>query len=320
MKKIPKLSRKKPSENESSKDLAVVSNKDNASSFELEKPKRRLVPSAKYSHRELTGKITHHILSVALPIAIYILVAVFHLPWIALSLVILSKWQIFVVKPRFWWANIKFSAVDLIFKLSVLALVYLAQLKIDPLINRSPLVLEIFQLAVISLYLFWNIHLRKQTSPKGMRLQALLAQGLSLTAICWVGGFAGPTLPLSLTIIASWIVSYAAAQHILYAYEESAIPQLASFWALFSSSLIFLQLIWAQNFIFFSGLLYLPLMPAAVSGFALLAALAHEFIEEKQSAEDFSRAQIEKERQKLIKQVSISVGISAVLALLIMFR
>jgi hypothetical protein len=313
MKKIPKLKKKYSDK----KEVALSSNHGE---LEPEKPKRRFLPSTKYSHRELTGKATHHILSVALPISIYILVAVFHLPWIALSLIFLSKWQIFVVKPRFWWANIKFSAVDLIFKLSVLSLVYLSQLKIDLLINKSPLVLNIFQVLIIGLYLFWNVHLRKQTSNSGMRLQALLAQLLSLTAIVWVGGFAGPTFPLSAALFASWIVSYAAAQHTLYAYEESAIPQLASFWALFASSLTFLQLIWAQNFILFSGLLYLPLMPLMTSGFALMAAFAHEFVEEKQSAEDFSRAQIEKERQKIAKQISGSVGISAALALLIIFR
>jgi hypothetical protein len=282
--------------------------------------KRRLIPSTKYSHREISGKLTHHALSVALPLAIYTLVAIFHLPWVAFSLILLSKWQIFVVKPRFWWANIKFSAVDLIFKLSVLALMLLAQFKINALVTRSTILLAILQILLVGLYLFWNIYLRKQTSAIGMRLQALSAQFLALMAIMWASGFSGPTLPLSIALLASWIVSYSSAQHALFAYEESAIPQLASFWALFATSLSFLQLIWAQNFLFFNSLLYIPLMPFVICGFAVLAAKTHAFIEDKQSEQDVPKVQIEREKQELNKQAVIAVAITIFLSILIVFR
>lgn len=282
--------------------------------------KRRLVPSTKYSHREISGRLTHHALSVALPLAIYTLVAIFHLPWVAFGLILLSKWQIFVVKPRFWWANIKFSAVDLIFKLSVLLLMLLAQFKINALVTRNTLILTIFQLLLVVLYLFWNIHLRKQTSAIGMRLQALSAQFLALMAIMWVSGFSGPTLPLSVALIASWVVSYSAAQHALFAYEESAIPQIASFWALFATSLSFLQLIWAQNFLFLGSLLYIPIMPFVISSFAFLAARTHSFIEDKQSEQDVPKVQIEREKQELNKQAVIAISVTLFLAILITIR
>ncbi len=188
---------------------------------------------------------------------------------IAFALILLSKWQIFVVKPRFWWANLKFSAIDLIFKLSTLLLLILCQFKIDELVNKSSLILHLFQACLIISYLFWNLYLRKRTSAIGMLLQALNAQLSGLIAVCWLSGFVISTIPIPLLIVAVWVICYSAAQHALYAYEESAIAQLAGFWALFATLLTFMQLIWAQNFIFFSSLVYVPLMPFVVTGFAI---------------------------------------------------
>ncbi|HRV76150.1 MAG: hypothetical protein H6799_01045 [Candidatus Nomurabacteria bacterium] len=331
MKKIPKISKpnlkgriKRSKDNDGDK---VVSSQNNIvvagqgfENTEITTKKRIKIPSPRYSHREISGRFTHHILSIALPLAVYSLVAVFYLPWVALSLIILSKWQIFIVKPRFWWANLKFSAVDLIFKLSILTLLVMAQFKIDALVTKSTLILTLLQISLVGLYLYWNVHLRKQTSPKGMRLQALLAQGLALTAIAWASGFSGPNTPLPLALMTIWIVCYSTAQHCLFAYEESAIPQLASLWALFGSSIMFLQLIWAQNFLFFNQLLYLPLMTFVVSGFGYFAAKSHAFIEDKQSEQDVPKVQIEREKQELNKQAVIAVGITTFLALLIALR
>lgn len=317
--KRPSRSKKKSDEASPSQEVVIAGQSFENTETSLSK-KRRLVPSTKYSHREMSGRLTHHALSVALPLAIYTLVAIFHLPWVAFSLILLSKWQIFVVKPRFWWANIKFSAVDLIFKLSILSLMLLAQFKINALVTRNTLILTIFQLLLVAIYLFWNIHLRKQTSAIGMRLQALSAQFLALMAIMWASGFSGPTLPLSVALIACWVTSYSAAQHALFAYEESAIPQIASFWALFATSLSFLQLIWAQNFLFLGSLLYIPIMPFIISAFAFLAAKTHSFIEDKQSEQDVPKVQIEREKQELNKQAVIAVSITFFLAILIAIR
>jgi len=318
MKKVPRIRNRRKAKQEQAQDIVVAG--QSFENTELSTKRRRLVPTPKYSHREISGRFTHHVLSIALPAAVYSLVAIFYLPWIALALIILSKWQIFVVKPRFWWANLKFSAIDLIFKLSILALLVMAQFKIDALVTKSTLILTLLQLSLVGLYLYWNIHLRKQTSPTKMRLQALLAQLLALIAIAWGAGFSGPNTPISLALIASWIVCYSAAQHCLFAYEESAIPQLASLWALFATSLCFLQLIWAQNFLFFSQLLYIPLMPFVVSAFGFLAARTHAFIEDKQSDQDVPKVQIEREKQELNKQAAIAVGVSTFLALLIILR
>lgn len=72
-----------------SKGSNVLVKKDLYSNFEVEKSKRVKLPSTKYSHREIAGKFTHHALSIALPVTVYTLVAVFHLWWLALILILL---------------------------------------------------------------------------------------------------------------------------------------------------------------------------------------------------------------------------------------
>lgn len=308
--------------NRQSSDLnpMALQNPDTDVFLPTERTKRLRLPSTKYSHREIAGKFTHNLLSVALPLAVYVLVAIFHLSWLALILILLSKWQIFVVKPRFWWANLKFSAVDLIFKLSVLLLMVQSQEKIDLLINKSSLPLHLLQATLVTLYLFWNTYLRKLSSSKGMLFQSLASQGIGLISVAWLAGFSVNTLPIPIIIGLTWIITYASAQHSMYAFEETAIPQLAGFWALFATSLSFLQYIWGQNFLFFSSLIYIPLMPFVVSAFSYLAATTHSYIEDTQNDEDISKVKLSQHKELLTKQAAAACIISLFLAVLIAAR
>ena len=288
---------------------------------ELQKTQSLKLPNLKYSHKETAGRYTHQLLSLTLPISVYLLVSKFGLPILALIAILFSKWQVFLVKPRFWWANIKFCAVDLIFKLSILSLTIFSQIKIEALINKSSVSLHIMQLSLMLLYLFWNLYLRTKTDPLKMLFQSLLSQFLGLTSLAWLSGFISPVIPIPLAILGAWLISYATSQHTLYAYEESAIPQLSSFWALISTTLFFLQIIWAQNFTFFSGLIYIPLLPIVTVGLGFLSAKVHSLIEDQQSSsKDVSKAQIERTKSALTQQGVVAVAVSLLLAILIIIN
>ena len=45
-------------------------------------------------------------------------------PYPALALVLISKWRVIAVRPRFWWANIQANLVDIIVGLGVVGLMY----------------------------------------------------------------------------------------------------------------------------------------------------------------------------------------------------
>src|SRR4051794_39166256 len=73
---------------------------------------RKLKPTSGFSH------LLHSALVLVLPALVFILVSL-NFVQLALSIVVLSKWRMFAVKPRFWPANIRANAVDLMVGLSL---------------------------------------------------------------------------------------------------------------------------------------------------------------------------------------------------------
>src|ERR1700712_1355974 len=72
---------------------------------------RKLKPTSGFSY------FLHLGLVLILPLAIFVLVRL-NFVQLALSVVVLSKWRMFAVRPRFWAANIRANAVDLMVGLS----------------------------------------------------------------------------------------------------------------------------------------------------------------------------------------------------------
>src|ERR1044071_1426481 len=73
---------------------------------------RKLKPASGVSH------FLHLGLLLVLPLVVFILVRLnFAIP--ALIVIVLSKWRMFAVRPRFWAANIRANAVDLMVGLSI---------------------------------------------------------------------------------------------------------------------------------------------------------------------------------------------------------
>ncbi len=55
-----------------------------------------------------------------LPLLVFLLVRTSFVQ-LALSLILLSKWRMFAVRPRFWAVNVRANAIDIIIGVSVLA-------------------------------------------------------------------------------------------------------------------------------------------------------------------------------------------------------
>src|ERR1700712_27429 len=74
----------------------------------------KLTPSRGFS------QLLHLGYNLILPVLVFLLVRTDFVQ-LALSLILLSKWRMFAVRPRFWLANIRANAVDIIIGVSVLA-------------------------------------------------------------------------------------------------------------------------------------------------------------------------------------------------------
>src|SRR5919202_4987413 len=76
--------------------------------------------------RTLFSEFVYIGLNIALAVAVLVIVWAVESPWAALALVLLSKWRILAVRPRYWFANIQANMVDIIVNISIVILLYAA--------------------------------------------------------------------------------------------------------------------------------------------------------------------------------------------------
>jgi hypothetical protein len=178
----------------------------------------KMKPKAGFSH------FIHIAFTSILPILLLILVRLrFYQLSIGITLIILSKWRMFAVKPRHWPANIRANAVDIIVGLS--ALIFM--------IHSNSGVLQLFWAVA---YGAWLLILKPQSSDLGVPLQAITAQSVGLVALFIAWGSA----PLLTLVICVWLISYVSARHFFASFEEPYIRFLSSTWAYLAAALTWL--------------------------------------------------------------------------------
>lgn len=157
--------------------------------------------------------------NVLLPALVFVLVRAGFVN-IALAVIILSKWRMFAVRPRFWVANIRTNAVDLIVGLSALALM-------DG--THS----EWLRLFYVVAWAAWLIVIKPRNDVFWMSLQAFLAQAIGLTAVF----SAFDRTPLVALVTAVGFICFFTAHHFFYSFDEEHIRLLAYIWAYFGAAL-----------------------------------------------------------------------------------
>ena len=156
--------------------------------------------------RSLWSEIAYVSLNLLLAIAILIVVLAIESPLPAFGLVLLSKWRVLAVRPRYWFVNIQTNIVDIIVSISLVALLDAA---------RGAL---FAQIVITILYALWLLVLK----PRSKRVLVVAQAG--------VGVFTGITaLTLvsydwyaSLVVIGFWLIGYNTARPVLSAYQPEA--------------------------------------------------------------------------------------------------
>jgi hypothetical protein len=193
------------------------------------------------------AQVLHVGFNVLLPILVYILV---HGTFIqlALSLILLSKWRMFAVRPRFWVANIRANAVDIIIGVSVLGF----------LVNTDSTWL---QLAWTILWAGWLLYIKPKTTTFWVSIQALLGfvAGLMALFISWDYG------PLIGLVLATGGICFFAAHHFFDSFDEPYTRLLSFVWAFFGSALVWILGHW----LLFYGVVAQATLLLATLGFGL---------------------------------------------------
>ncbi len=174
-----------------------------------------------------------HILFIAIiPLTVLLLVRLgFEL--FAVSIVLLAKWRMFAVRPRYWLTNIRANLVDIFVGLSVVAF----------LAGTDTLFTQLFWTIF---YMFWLVALKPRSDSLSVMAQALIAQ--TLTIVAFFKAF--PDHTSLAAIVVAWVVCYAAARHFFGAFEEVHARAMTHLWAWFGANLAWVLSHWSIEYLF----------------------------------------------------------------------
>lgn len=178
--------------------------------------------------RSLVSELVYILLNVALAVAILIIVWAIESPIAAFALVLLSKWRVLAVRPRYWFANIQANLVDIIVSLSIVVLLYAASGALAA------------QIIITLLYIGWLLYVKPRSKRVFVAVQAGTAIFLGVTALMSVSydWMASPV------VILMWIIGYSAARHVLGSYDEAHISFYSLIWGLIFAELGWLAYHW----------------------------------------------------------------------------
>lgn len=176
--------------------------------------------------------VLHFLFNALLPIAILLIIRLGFSPIIAASLVLLAKWRIFAVRPRYWLPNIRGNLVDIFVGLSVVAFVSGTHL----------LMTQIFWTVF---YVLWLVWLKPKSNPISVMSQALIAQAISLVA--FYGAFPGFSLLTAVAV--TWLICYASARHFLGVFEEPFARAIIHIWAWFGALMAWILGHWVIDYL-----------------------------------------------------------------------
>ncbi|MDB5164392.1 MAG: hypothetical protein JWL89_18 [Candidatus Saccharibacteria bacterium] len=210
---------------------------------------KKFQPASGFAH------FLHIGLQVILPVAVFILVRL-NFVQLALSIIVLSKWRMFAVRPRFWPANIRANAVDLMVGLSIV--LFMSH-------SGSALI----QLGWAALYAVWLIYVKPGSDLLMTTTQAFIGQLAALSALYLVWA-AGPVYGLTL---ATGLICFLAARHFLDAFDEPYARMLAYVWGYFGAALAWLLSHWL---LYYHGVAQTTLLLSTLGyGMAVLYYLDH---------------------------------------------
>jgi hypothetical protein len=191
--------------------------------------------------------VFHLALLAILPIAVFVMVRL-QFVQLALSLVVLSKWRMFAVRPRFWAANVRANAVDIMVGISIVLFIT----------HSSSAYL---QLLWAILYGVWLIGIKPATSLVMISLQAFIGQlcGLSALYLAWA---AGPLYGLTLL---TGLICFLAARHFFDSFDESYAKLLSYIWGYFGAALAWILGHW----LLFYGVLAQPTLILSTIGYGM---------------------------------------------------
>lgn len=241
-----------------------------------------------HKRRSRLSDFAYVILNVAMAVALLIAVRYGQSPWLAIGLVLLSKWRALAVKPRFWFANIVANMVDIIVGISVVVLMYAAAGEWLP------------QIGLTLAYVAWLLLIKPRSNKKMVTVQAGVSVFMGITALSTVSY----SWDSFFFIIFLWLIGYTAARHLLGNYDEP----MTLIYSLIVG-LIFIEIGWAAYHWMFAyaipgmGSIKIPQVAIILTLLALIAERAYVSYRKHGTVK----------KQDILLPILLTVGVVAVL-------
>jgi hypothetical protein len=197
------------------------------------------------------SSLFHILLNVSLALGVFVLVRI-EFTGLALALVLLSKWRMFAVRPRFWPASIRVNAIDIIVSLSILLFM---------LETTSPGL----QLAWALLYAAWLVIIKPASSTLMVTIQATTGMLLGLIALFYGLGAA----PLYVLVLLTGMVCYFSARHFFDSFDEPYAKLLSNLYAYFGAALTWVLGHWLLFYL--DGIIAQPALVLIAVGYGMAA-------------------------------------------------
>ena len=208
--------------------------------------------------KSIISQAVYITLNLLLVVAVFGLVVVINSPVLACVLVVLSKWRIFAVRPRYWWANLRSNALDLIVGVSFALLIHLSGG--DALVAQSILAV---------LYAAWLLVLKPSSKSFAVEIQAGVALFLGLTVLVSLTH----NLHSAVLVISSFFIGYIVANHVLSEEGNTNVRFVSFIVGLLLAELSWIAYHWLVAYTVPGTMLRIPQLAiiATISGFAALS-------------------------------------------------
>ncbi len=186
----------------------------------------KIKPKSGFSH------FFHILLLLVLPTLVFIFVRI-ELPMLAAATILFSKWRMFAVRPRYWLANIRANAVDIIVGLSIL-------------VFMSSTYSFGWQFLWAAIYAVWLIYLKPGTSILKVSVQSGIGQLFGLMSLFLLSGTDVDSYFVSKTVltVSAWAICYLSARHFFSAFDEKYSSFLSHLWGYFAAALTWVLSHW----------------------------------------------------------------------------
>jgi len=257
------------------------------------------------------GEVLHFISAFVFVVIELLLIFTFQLVALAFVLVLLSKWRVFAVRPRYWFANIKANLVDTIFLLGVIALM------VQPGADLTS------QILWSALFIVWQLVIKSRTSQIMMVTQAGIMQFIAFTALFhYSAQISSNQFFLLVILLGAWLIGYSAARHMLTSYEsEEKTDFFSLLWGLAVAQLAWILGHWTVQYSYQGGngveIPQIAVLLIVCSFVGFRAYNTQRAIRDVESSEEPSKMQL-KEARIAVRELTIGTSFVVVLIAIIL--